>query len=428
MTFEKISNEHSFRNCPACGNPTPAERADCFHCGNISVEVMAAQQEAAKENRFIRALVARSNPFTMIFIGINLGVFLLEWLAGGMGALTADLAVLKAMGAKDNVLIDAQHQYWRFITPMFLHIGFLHLLFNNYALWIIGQEIERIYGSARFVILYVATGIIASIASYYFNPEATSAGASGSIFGLFGVMATFAFKYRKELPQTLSTEIKRRIIPVILINLVFGFSVRIIDNSAHIGGLISGIALALVIAYQRPDERKTASVWRIIQVICLGAIFISFVAAFRNYDGPELKLANLTLNRQTQINDSIKQIDNANKELIKAVNAFNPILNRKDEKADTRPALEATERGIKLLENLQDIRDDIDKFRQNLMKALVRQKEIIESFNQMKPKDWDKIDSEEEALLKEAEENGLIKMEKTSNNKSSIKSKDAFAG
>lgn len=428
MTFEKIPNDQSFRNCPACGNPTPAERADCFHCGNVSVEVMAAQQEAAKENRFIHTLFSRSNPFTMIFIGINVGIFLLEWLAGGMGTLTADVVVLKAMGAKDNLLIDTQHQYWRLITSMFLHIGFLHLLFNNYALWIIGQEIERIYGSARFVILYVTTGLIASIASYYFNPEATSAGASGSIFGLFGVMATFAFKYRKELPKALSAEIKRRIIPVILINLAFGFSVRIVDNAAHIGGLISGIALALAIPYQRPNERETAKVWRVIQIIGLAAIFISFVSAFRNYNGPELKFANLTTNPQTHIKGYVDQIDKANQALIDSINSFTPILDRKDERADTRPALESAERGIKLLENIPNIQDDIDKFRQGLMNTLVRQKEIIDSFNQMKPKDWNKIETEEEALIKEAEGNGFIKMQKESNNKSDIQLKGAFAG
>lgn len=420
MTLEKIRNEPVFRDCPACGNPTPVERTDCVYCGHKSAEAIVAEQEAARANRFINALFARSNPFTMIFIGINLGVFALEWLAGGMSALSADVTVLRAMGAKDNLLINAHHEYWRFITSNFLHIGFLHLLFNNYALMIIGQEIERIYGSARFVILYIATGIVASMASYYFNPAATSAGASGSIFGLFGVMATFAFKYRKELPESLSKDIKRRIIPVIIINLAFGFAVRIVDNSAHIGGLLAGVTLAFIIPYQRPNEKKTAGVWRALQILCLAVTLISFAAAFGTYDGPELRLANLRVNPQTDINVYRDQIDQANKALIESINSFIQILNRRDERGDTKPALEASERGINLLTKIPNIQDEIDKYRQGLMNMLVRQKEIIDRFNQMKPKDWDKIESEEEALIKDAEQNKFIRMEKEADNKSGI--------
>ena len=417
MTLEKIRNEPAFRDCPACGNPTPAERADCTYCGHKSVEAIVAEQEAARANRFINTLFARSNPFTMIFIGINLGVFALEWLAGGMSTLSADIMVLKSMGAKDNLLINTQHEYWRFITSNFLHIGFLHLLFNNYALMIIGQEIERIYGSARFVILYIVTGLVSSMASYYFNPAATSAGASGSIFGLFGVMATFAFKYRKELPEFLSKDIKRRIIPVIIINLAFGFIVRIVDNAAHIGGLLSGVALAFIIPYKRPDEKETAGLWRSLQIICLAVTLISFVAAFRNYDGPELKLANLGASPG---NVYVDQINEANKSLIESINAFIPILDSRDETADTRPALETVERGIKLLENVPHIEGPFGTLRLQLMNLLVRQKEFIERFNQMNPKDWDKINSEEDALIKEAEQNRLIRMEKETDNKSGI--------
>ncbi|MGA9768074.1 MAG: rhomboid family intramembrane serine protease [Blastocatellia bacterium] len=420
MTLEKIRNEPAFRDCPACGNPTPVERADCIHCGNRSIEAIAAEQEAAKANRFINALFARSNPFTMIFIGINLGVFALEWLAGGMSALSADIMVLRAMGAKENLLINTQHEYWRFITSSFIHIGFLHLLFNNYALFIIGQEIERIYGSARFVILYIVSGLVASMASYYFNPDATSAGASGSIFGLFGVMATFAFKYRKELPEFLSKDIRRRIIPVIIINLAFGFIVRIVDNSAHLGGLLSGVALAFIIPYKRPDERATAGIWRALQIICLAVTLISFVAAFRNYDGPELRLANLRATPHTEIAGYFDQIKEANKALIESINSFTSILDGRNEKADTSPAIESARHGIDLLKEIPNINNEFDNFRKGLSSALARHKEIIDRFNQMNPKDWDRIESEEESFIKEAEKNGFIRMEKDADNKSSI--------
>ncbi|HST24335.1 MAG TPA: rhomboid family intramembrane serine protease, partial [Blastocatellia bacterium] len=255
---------------------------------------------------------------------------------------------------------------------------------------------------------------------YYFTSADISAGASGSIFGLFGVMAAFGFKYRKELPEFLSKDIKRRIIPVIIINLAFGFIVRIVDNSAHIGGLLSGIALAFIIPYQRPGEKETAGLWRSLQIICLAVTLISFVAAFRNYNGPELKLANLTRNPQLNIKGYVDQANEANKALIASVNFFIPILNRRDEKVEAKMALESAENGINLLKDIPNIEEQFDTLRQQLMSLLIRQKQLIEHFNQMNPKDWEKIESEEEALTKEAEQNGLIQMEKETDNKSDV--------
>ena len=294
MPLNPITPELQFKQCPACGNQTPEQDAACVHCGTASIEAEAAANETATETRFLRALFTRSNPFTMVFIGINVGVFVLMGLAGGFALMSVDPNVLIGFGAKQNNLIAGQHQYWRLITSIFIHIGFIHLFLNNYALWIIGREIEQIYGSVRFVVLYLVTGVIGSLGSYIFNPEATSAGASGAIFGLFGVMATFAFKYRKEIPALLSREIRRRVLPIIFINLVFGFSVSIVDNAAHIGGLLGGIALALVVPYMRPDEKRTPPVWRALQVICLVVIFVSFVSAFLNYSGPRLSISNVT--------------------------------------------------------------------------------------------------------------------------------------
>jgi len=160
MTLNLIASEPQFRKCPACGNPTPAESVACAFCGALVSEADVAARETASEDRFLRALFTRSNPFTMIFIGVNVGVFVLMCLAGGFAVTSVNPEVLRGFGAKQNDLIAEQHHYWRLITAIFIHIGIIHLFLNNYALWIIGQEIERIYGSARFVVLYLVTGVI----------------------------------------------------------------------------------------------------------------------------------------------------------------------------------------------------------------------------------------------------------------------------
>ena len=399
MTLNPITSETRFRECPACGNPTPAASVACAFCGALFPEADVAAGETANEDRFLRALFTRSNPFTMIFIGINVGVFVLMCLAGGFAVTSVNPEVLRGFGAKQNNLIAEQHEYWRLITAIFIHIGIIHLFLNNYALWIIGQEIERIYGSARFVVLYLVTGAIGSVGSYVFNPQATSAGASGAIFGLFGVMATFAFKYRREIPQTLSREIRRRVLPVIAINLVFGFSVRIVDNAAHVGGLLAGIALALAVPYMRPTERITPLLWRALQMVCLVVIFISFVGAFRNYNGPHLALSNLTSRPGSSVVTYFDRMKDGDQLLTESFKSVAAALERGNGAPDVKPAIDSVDRGIRAVMLAPRIDPQADQYRTRLLELLTQQKNILSEFDQSSSKNRNKLSQEEKALI-----------------------------
>src|ERR1051326_8764119 len=148
---------------------------------------------------FLHAVWGRRTPFTYFFLALNLLIFVLMALAG-----SSDETLL-AFGVKANQEI-ARGQWWRFVTPIFIHIGLLHIFFNSYALWIVGPQVEKLYGSARFVILYVMTGIAGVAGSYFYHPETVSAGASGAIFGLFGVLVGFGIRYRSAIPNTRDRE------------------------------------------------------------------------------------------------------------------------------------------------------------------------------------------------------------------------------
>jgi membrane associated rhomboid family serine protease len=356
---------------------------------------MAAAQEVAETHRFVRALFARPSPFTFLFFGINVGVFVLMWLAGGMGTMWADQEVLTGFGAKDNQLILQQHQYWRLVTSMFLHIGFLHIFFNNYALWIVGQEIERLYGSARFVFLYLATGVAGSLASFLFNPHATSAGASGALFGLFGVLGVFAFRYRREIPEAIAREIKRRVLPLILINLVIGFSVNGIDNSAHIGGLLTGAALCMVVPFMRPEEKSgdARNLWRVLQVASLIVIALSFGAAFKSYDGPPPRFSNLT--GPVGVEAYLKAMTDADNAVRSSFGSLRQIVTRRDETADATKSLGAVNRGLEAINKAPNRGEQPERFRKELLEVLTQQKAIIERFNQTRPHDWTRIITDE---------------------------------
>jgi rhomboid protease GluP len=176
-------------------------------------------------------------------LGIIAVVFVLEELAGG----SSNTGVLIRMGAKVTPLIAAG-QYWRLFTAMFLHIGPMHVLFNGYALVVLGAELERLLGWARFLAIYILSGLGGNLASYAFGSSlSVAAGASGAIFGLIGALGAFFFRYRERLGAWGRARLGN-ILFLIVLNLAFGFIYPRIDNWAHLGGLLCGIGLGWALA------------------------------------------------------------------------------------------------------------------------------------------------------------------------------------
>ncbi|WP_050615770.1 rhomboid family intramembrane serine protease [Bacillus testis] len=200
--------------------------------------------------------------FTKVFLAIQIVIFLLMEIFGSSNS----TITLVEFGAKYNPLI-LSGEWWRFITPMFIHIGFLHLLMNSLALFYIGSEVERIYGSARFVLVYLFAGFAGVLASFVMSPT-LSAGASGAIFGCFGALLFFGIVKPKLFLRTMGMNI----IVLILINLAFGFTVSGIDNSGHIGGLIGGFLAAAAVGV--PKKWKAAYAIPAILVIVIGSFLL----------------------------------------------------------------------------------------------------------------------------------------------------------
>jgi len=258
---------------------------------------------------FARSVLSRPYIFTIGILVANLFVFLLMWQSSGMSGqslLSFPPVVLVRYGAKLNFFIDQQpHQWWRFVTPMFLHTGVIHLAVNMYSLWMLGPYVEKLYGSAKFVFFWVITGIAGVVASYltvitssqplgvfgrfiFKTHDSPSAGASGALFGLIGVLFVFGIKFRNELPEGFKRAFGTGLLPVIVLNLFIGFMGQgFIDNAAHLGGLFSGAALALVVGYRRPDGSSGFTmVWRMIQVACIALVLICFARVAQHYTDP----------------------------------------------------------------------------------------------------------------------------------------------
>lgn len=307
--------------CRKCGAIVGPGQTSCGVCG---ADMAASPSPAAQPGRsydreamrFARAVLNRPYLFTILFLIANFFVFLLMWQSNGMagGALWPGFThpVLLAYGAKLNSLIRHDREWWRLVTPVFIHVNLPHLLVNMYSLWMIGPYVEKLYGSAKFVVFWVVTGVAGVVASYLtVRPDMVSglvgsfvfkvrddpsAGASGALFGLIGVLFVFGIKFRRELPEGFKRAFGTGLLPLIFINLFIGFMGRgFIDNAAHLGGLASGAALALVIDYKRPGERATITItWRTLQILALGLVCVSFVMVARHRHDQYPQAPNLT--------------------------------------------------------------------------------------------------------------------------------------
>lgn len=177
---------------------------------------------------------------TIIIIGINLAVF--AYMITTYGTTTSSQALWNTGAMLGQVVLsDLSHQWWRLITPMFIHIGAVHLASNLLSLWIILPSIERILGHIRTAILYILTGICGNIACATITPTILSAGASGAIFGLFGLLLYIQL-FRPDL--NFLSEIY---ISIIIYNIIYTFTATGISIPAHLGGLASGFLLAPIL-------------------------------------------------------------------------------------------------------------------------------------------------------------------------------------
>ena len=224
-----------------------------------------------KRNKIAEKIFSYKQPIvTYIIMAICIILFILMELSGG----STNSQTLLKYGANLDVLVK-NGEYYRLFTCIFLHIGIMHLLCNMYSLYIIGREVENLFGKIKYIIIFILSGIFGSIMSLAFTHNTISAGASGAIFGLLGALLYFGMHYRTYLGEA----IKRSIIPIIVVNLIIGFFAECIDLAAHIGGLVGGVLVAMMVGV--PDKSKTKDIINGTILTIIYLIFISYLAFWR---------------------------------------------------------------------------------------------------------------------------------------------------
>lgn len=240
----------------------------------------ASETTPARQDRWQSRL--KRFPVTYALIGFTLMIYLTQVASQLLAGY--DLPLL--YGLKFNQEIRAG-QYWRFVTPIFIHIGIWHIFVNMYSLSILGSVIERFFGSARMLVIYFLAGIAGVIFSLAFSPN-PSAGASGAIFGFLGAFGVFLFRHRRAFGKAGKDQLQR-VVFIAVLNLGLGLMPGI-DNWGHFGGLIIGAALAWLLGPKYAvswlfeggatlrDERPWGRVWPIAALALLGIIWMAYLA------------------------------------------------------------------------------------------------------------------------------------------------------
>ena len=190
---------------------------------------------------------------TPILVGLNIIVFILM-VCTGVSFFEPDTKSMISWGA-NSTITTLDGQWWRLISNCFIHFGFIHLLLNMYALFYVGLLLEPFLGRSKFVIAYLLTGIAASLLSLWWHDYTVSAGASGAIFGLYGVF--IAILSTNQIERSMRMGLLINIGIFVIYNLVYGNLKSGIDNAAHVGGLLSGLLIGFcyIPALRKPDNR-----------------------------------------------------------------------------------------------------------------------------------------------------------------------------
>jgi rhomboid protease GluP len=215
----------------------------------------AQDDEPEAPDQVFESLLQTMTPHvivTPLLVMVNLVIFALLWQAEGreprgetMIAWGANFAPLTVSG-----------QWWRLLSSMFLHFSVIHVGFNMWVLWDVGRLVERLVGNTAFLIAYLTSGFFGSVVSVLWRQDAISAGASGAVFGVFGILLGFMLPRRDSIPIEVIRAHRSSVGAFLVLNLLLGLSIPWIDMAAHGGGLLAGFLCGLLLTHKLATDQR----------------------------------------------------------------------------------------------------------------------------------------------------------------------------
>ncbi len=297
-------------NCIRCGRQLPGlsfGKKICQWCVQHEAAQRGEVLEDARQPVMRTPWVRRGEStigLTQIIFGISAAVFLGMALASGSPL--AFLNPMQEFPASESIhwganigALTFSGEWWRLITNVFLHGGLLHIAFNMWCLWNLGALCESLYGRWTYATIYLICGLGASLASAAWHPFIPSVGASGAIFGLAGALIA-AFKLGEfSVPRSALSGTLRSLGAFVVYNLIFGAVIPGIDNTAHIGGLVTGLILGALIALLAPRQEHAPRRVAVFLVVIL-ALAGGAIAAAHHYGLP-LRLGRVKFERSATL-------------------------------------------------------------------------------------------------------------------------------
>ncbi len=263
--------------CPNCRAFITTSDSTCPYCG----EKTAPRAVVVRQHAAGLSFIPEAHFTTVLILIINFGLFLATmWLNKNSGD-TGD--ALGALGAKYGPAIFQQHQYWRLVTAGFLHGGWLHILMNSWVLYDLGAQVEQVYGTPRFLVVYFAGTVGGFYLSAILNPNIPSIGSSAGIMGLIGAMIAYGVANRSSVGRAIRDFYTRWVIYVLVLGFIPVFRT---DNWAHIGGLAAGFVIGYVADTPVRAAAAQEGLWRVLAGACVALTLASFFMVYLNFPAP----------------------------------------------------------------------------------------------------------------------------------------------
>lgn len=272
------SNASALRMCPHCRGLVERDASVCPLCGS---PMKSPRPRGGGASGRVLGVIPIPSTATSILVASNIALYALEWYLTQSSASAelqaapswggVDGKIMVRLGAKFGPLIF-RGEWWRLVTANFLHAGLMHIGFNLWCLFDLGPEVESLFSTSKFVVMYLVTGIFGYVLSLFWSPFGVSVGASASILGLIGVLIGASFHHGR-LGKDYRSQLWRWVLYIFIFGLLPFFA---IDNAAHIGGLASGLALGYVIPEGEPEARASENLWSTLTLLSVALIAGSF--------------------------------------------------------------------------------------------------------------------------------------------------------